>query len=194
MSISDKLEVRVRLLPEQFDRCEKVAHSRGQTKTAFAAAAIMAEVMAGEEELRLRKRAPRIRADTPAPAEGSTPPSSSFNLSKKAETAVEQTAAPPTAPPPVVVNVGTSNGSASVGSAPDISWLADFVIDGPAYMRDMRMRTAVEMIRARCKTDQERTDAANKLDAELAKREPKTENTFGRSARVAFDKLKTFIK
>lgn len=160
----------------------------------------MTEVSLVEEERRSKKKH-RVRVDEQAAIEtGSAPTPGSFNLhgkSNKIESDDEKyEAAPaPTAAPTIINNIGTSGQSDSAAVAPDPRFLAHFVVTGPTYMRDSRMRTACDMIHSGFKTEEERVDAANKLDAEIAKREPKDEAAgFGRTARVAFDKLKSFLK
>ena len=117
---------------------------------------------------------------------------------KKTNDAETTAETPPPTQAPVVVNVGTAGSNASTSTGGDvIDRLAAFVVTGNDFDRDVRLRTAVNILRSGTTSDEERKVLAARLDEAIAAKTNKRNsegNGVVRAARVAFDKLADILK
>lgn len=174
MAIGNRANFPLRLLPKQLDRLKAAAKSRGLTANALAVELVMTGVNAiQDDDNDRRQRRRREHSDEDTRRTSTTP--SGLGLGIRAAlvrrnhagaAAPDDDSAEAPSAPGVVVNVGA-------GASDDtVERLAAYVSNGPTFSRDTRMRHAVDVLAASCKTDDERQALATKLDDAIAKRQP----------------------
>lgn len=206
-----------KLPADQWKRFEKAVEYCGLTKQTFVQSIVMAEVGDVEERRRQRQVHQLRGLDTAAQISATQgeiqqeeikPPTTlaqgsgildELRRRKEEENAKPSNffASPQQPTSPVVVNVGhspTTNG----GSNSIVEKLADYVVAGPKYEHDQRMRTAVSVLHTTASTDEERSLLAGQLDAAVAARGDKHEGLTAEKvisgAKFAFDKLSSFLR
>jgi predicted DNA-binding protein len=168
----DRHQQPLRLTRDLAERLRKAAEERGETINQYAKSAIEAKIDADEARRSLHTSEKQARAAKAAPVLG-------LGIRKP----IVAEAPPPRpfadSPTPVVVNVG---GAVTPAGSDLIARLAVFVTTGPEYLKDQRLRQAVDMLNPSCQTDAEREDLARRLDAAIAERsgQTKTAATGGR--------------
>lgn len=173
MPPSDRHQQPLRLPRDLAKRLHSIAEQRGETINQYAKSAIEAKIDADEAREHLRTSEKQARTAKAAPVLG-------LGI-RKSMAAAEAPPPRPFAdsPTPVVVNVG---GAVTPAGSDLIARLAVFVTTGPEYMKDQRLRQAVDMLKPSCQSDAEREDLARRLDAAIAERsgQAKTAATGGR--------------
>jgi uncharacterized protein (DUF1778 family) len=181
----------LRLPPDQMRRLDRAARRRRQSKQSFVQELTMAAVSELEETA--FKKQPPISAQENPPTENSGLGIAAA-LAKPKEP-IESTAALATAP--VVVQVGNAGPiTGPTASAGDLDRLANYVVKGDDFMRDMRKRTIVDVLRASAATDEEFNVLVARLEEAVSIKTQTVENNSGvnRLARIAFDKLTTLLR
>lgn len=164
----ERVQQPLRLPRDMKERLERAARRKGVSIQTYMQMAIEARLETDEETRRQRQDDRRQqRRDQDAPQGLGL-----RRLSPQLSTVDSWGDVPAEKPTgPVVVNVGTREGAAEGGL---IAGLVDFVTTGPAFSREQRKRTAVDVIRAHGKTSEEREGLARQLDAALADRKPQS--------------------
>lgn len=150
--------------------------------------ASLAECAEAEEKRRLKYRPKKDQSVAPA----DTPKSEGLGIASRiAPKKEESEETVPAATAPVVVNVNNNNGVNSADAA-QIEKLAGYVVKGPSYLRDSRLRTAVDVLKSMTEDKDERAQLAANLDAAVKKLEAKEGNTNLKTS--AINKLKEFLR
>lgn len=178
-------------------RLEKAAHSLNKTKQSFVQEIVLERVAEVEERRKIQKQAPisggsSTRVDTDG-ATGGLGIAAALKQPRPKEQLVDQ----PAPVTPVVVHVGNTNTPTSATAhLSDLDRLALYVIKGDDFLRDMRKRTMLEVLRASANTDEEYNVLVAQLEQVIAvKTKVAEENTpVNKLARFAFDKLSSLLK
>jgi hypothetical protein len=178
-------------------RLDKAAKYCGQTRQAFVMAAVLAEIAEVEERQRMKQLRGSRNNDglqsEPREIDTSAAPTglgiaSAIRQRQEATTPIEE----PAPQRQVVVNVGNNGSGGATGSGDAIDRLASYVVTGNEFERDMRLRTAVSILKTSAATEEERNVLAARLDEVIATKTTTKKNESGgvvRAARVAFDKI-----
>lgn len=174
-------------------RLDAAVKKRGQSKQAFVQEFTMAAVTEYEQG-KLTARDKKQRRDPDEPVESSGLGLVAAMKAKEPSSPIE-VVQPSTAP--VVVQVG--NGTPANGtSAPlgELDRLAIYIIKGDDFMREMRKRTSIEILRATAATDEEFNVLVARLEEIIAIKSKTIEENSGvnRLARMAFDKLTSLLR
>lgn len=190
----DRSQVPYRLSPDQQARLKKAAKFEGLTMQGFIHRATMAELAEVEARMKAEKQERQSRREArDARLGGGRPQGLGLGLGlggwrtpPEEDTPQE---APPPAQAPVVVNVG---GAQAVGQDL-ILGLAEFVVSGPEYAADDRLRQAAQVLRASA-SGAELERLAARLDEEITKKRAKSGvSSMGSIGRIAYDKVRGLL-
>lgn len=178
-------------------RLERAAHSLNKTKQSFVQEVVLERVAEIEERRKIEKQAP-ISGGTSTRVDSSTDTGGlGLAAALRQPKPKEQFTETPAPAAPVVVHVG-NNGSSTVSGPThsELDRLAFYIIKGDDFLRDMRKRTATEVLRASANTDEEYNVLVAQLEQVIAvKTNTVEENTpVNKLARFAFDKLTSLLK
>ena len=149
------------------------------------------------KQLRVR---PTYSSEVEQDDEPSAPRAVGIGLSEALRRVRAQQAPPP--PPPaqqqgqVVVNVGGQGAGSAAVAMDTIDRLAAYVVAGGDFDRDMRLRNAVEILKASTDSEEERRVVAARLDEAVAVKSKQKEDNGGawKAARSMFDKVAGILK
>lgn len=132
MSLPDRKDVRIRLTENLVDRLERVLKHLGQTRQTFFCPLAKRAIEDAEAEMKIsgERRKPNSQDSR---REG--PTGLGLNFHRAPDIVPRQSE-----PSPVVVNVGST-------AKGDVEEQADYVVSGPDYERDGRMRDATEKLK-----------------------------------------------
>lgn len=189
----------LRIPPDLMRRLERAAKHRRQSKNSLIQEFTLTAVAEIEESARLQKLPPlppigaqeaSLAAPGESPGLGITP-----RITKKVQE-TEQVAAPVA---PVVVQVGNTTPTSSTPgvSVPigDLDRFAIYVVKGDDFMRDMRKRTAVEVLRCTASTDEEFKVLVARLEELVALKTKTVDENSGvnKLLQMGWDRLKNFL-
>lgn len=185
---SDLPVLPIRLQPEQADRIRKTARERGLSQAAFVLESALAECTVAEERRSRKYRPPKEENATPGVADA--PKSAGLGIAARIAPSKEESEEPTAAAPsPVTVNVNTGTNS---DDAAQITKLAGYVVKGPSYLRDSRLRNAVDVLKSMTEDKDERAALGASLDAAIKKLEAKDGSTSLKT--TAMNKLREFLR
>ena len=159
MPASDRHQQPLRLPREVALQAQRQAKRRGISFNAYVLGSLETRLSADKDRPEERR----------APKEKDAPRGLGLRLLSRPP-AAEDLPPPPEPAAPVVVNVGAAGPSAAGGDV--TSALAAFIRSGPAFDRERRRRTALEVLRAHGQTSAERAALTERLDAALAEPAP----------------------
>lgn len=184
-----------RLSPGQMRDLEAVANSLGKTRQRFLADLVLHEIAQHKETQKIKKQ-PISTSPVSSPVEGG-----GLGISaplQKAKEIKDPVVEQPASVAPVVVNVGNTDApvNGNTKRLTDLDRLAIYVVKGDEFMRDMRKRAMLEVLRASATTDEEYNVLVAQLEQNIAlKTKTAEENTpANKLARLAFDKLTSLLR
>jgi hypothetical protein len=150
-------------------------------------AVALAECAVAEGQRRLKYH-PKKDSDDATPTNEK---SNGLGIASRIAPAKEEADQTPTTTPSI--NVTVNNGTNSADMA-QVEKLAGYVVKGPAYMRDSRKRSAVDVLKSMTEDSSEREQLAISLDAAIKKLDAKESGGSTSLRTSAMNKLKEFLR